>query len=167
MRRANRVGVLSAAVLLAVPIAFAQSPGAIVRDVRTAIACTTWPCTPKQDLAAGESLLNEYRAAHGTTSEAVEALSWLGRAALGGKQLDKAFQYASETYELSATALTHTKLEEDVRLETALGAAIEVQAQVRSERGQRSDAVYTVGQQMFDDLKVRYGVEPKISATPQ
>ena len=32
---------------------------------------------------------------------------------------------------------------------------------------QRSDAVYTVGQTMFDDLKDRYGVEPKIAATPE
>jgi thiol-disulfide isomerase/thioredoxin len=148
MRRANRVGVLIAAMLLAVPIAFAQSPGAIVKDVRTAIACTTWPCTPKQDFADGEALLDEYRAAHGATSEALEALSWLGRAALAGKQLDKAFQYASETYELSAAALKQTKLEDDVRLETALGAAIEVQAQVRAERGQRSDAVYFLNREL-------------------
>jgi thiol-disulfide isomerase/thioredoxin len=148
VRRANRVGVLIAAVLLGVPVVFAQSPGAIVRDVRTAIACTTWPCTPKQDFAAGEALLNEYRAAHGATSEALEALSWLGRAALAGKRLDKAFQYASETYELSASALKQTKLEDDVRLETALGAAIEVQAQVRAERGQRSDAVYFLNREL-------------------
>ena len=147
MRRASRVGVLIAAVLLGGPVAFAQSPGAIVRDVRTAIACTAWPCTPKQDLAAGEALLKEYRAAHGATSEALEALSWLGRAALAGKQLDKAFQYASETYELSASALKQTKLE-DARLETALGAAIEVQALVRSERGQRSDAVYFLNREL-------------------
>jgi thiol-disulfide isomerase/thioredoxin len=147
MRRANRIGVLIASVWLGVP-AFAQSPGAIVRDVRAAIACTTWPCTPKQDFAAGEALLDDYRAAHGATSEALEALSWLGRAALAGKQLDNAFQYASETYDLSASALKQTKLEDDGRLETALGAAIEVQAQVRAERGQRSDAVYFLNREL-------------------
>jgi thiol-disulfide isomerase/thioredoxin len=148
MRRANRAGLLIAAVLLSVPVAFAQSPGAIVRDVRTAIACTAWPCTPKQDLSEGEAILKEHRLTHGTTSEALEALSWLGRAALAGKQLDKAFQFASETYELSAASSKQTKLQNDVRLETALGAAIEVQAQVRAARGQRSDAVYFLNREL-------------------
>jgi thiol-disulfide isomerase/thioredoxin len=148
MRRVSRVGVLIAAVFLGVPVASAQSPGAIVRDVRAAIACTAWPCTPKQDLSGGEAILKEHRAARGTTSEALEAQSWLGRAALAGKQLDKAFQYASETHELAVAALKQTRLEDDVRLETALGAAIEVQAQVRAERGQRSDAVYFLNREL-------------------
>jgi thiol-disulfide isomerase/thioredoxin len=99
-------------------------------------------------LSAGEAILKEYRATRGTTSEALEALSWLGRAALAGKQLDKAFQYASETHELASAALKQTRLDDDVRLETALGAAIEVQAQVRAERGQRSDAVYFLGREL-------------------
>jgi thiol-disulfide isomerase/thioredoxin len=116
--------------------------------VRAAIACTAWPCTPKQDLSRGEAILAEHRAAYGTTSEALEALSWLGRAALAGKQLDKAFQYASQTYELAVAALKQTRLEDDVSLENALGAAIEVQAQVRAQRGQRSDAVYFLGREL-------------------
>jgi thiol-disulfide isomerase/thioredoxin len=140
--------VVIAAVFLGVPVASAQTPGAIVRDVRTAIACTAWPCTPKQDLSRGEAILAEHRAAHGTTSEALEALSWLGRAALAGEQLDKAFQYASQTYELAVAALKQTRLEDDVSLENALGAAIEVQAQVRAQRGQRSDAVYFLGREL-------------------
>jgi thiol-disulfide isomerase/thioredoxin len=148
MRRAGRVGVLIAAVFLGVVGGSAQTPATLVRDVRTAIACTEWPCTPKPDLSGGEALLNEYRAAHGTTSEALEALSWLGRAALAGRQLDKAFAYASETYELANAALKRTRLEDDVRLETALGAAIEVQSQVRAARGQRSAAVYFLGREL-------------------
>ncbi len=147
MHRASRVGVLIAAVFLSVLVA-AQPSVTIVKDVRTAVACTDWPCTPKQDLSGGEAVLKEYRAARGTTSEALEALSWLGRAALAGQQLDKAFAYASETYELALAALKQTTLEDDVRLETALGAAIEVQAQVRAGRGQRSDAVYFLGREL-------------------
>jgi thiol-disulfide isomerase/thioredoxin len=145
MRRV--LGALIAAVFLGVPV-FAQSPGAIVREVRAAVACTAWPCTPRQDLSAGEAILKEHRAAHGTTSEALEALSWLGRAALAGKQFDRAFQLASETHELAVAALKQTRLQDDVRLETALGAAIEVQAQVRAERGQRSDAVYFLNREL-------------------
>ena len=110
--------------------------------MRTAIACTSWPCSPKQDLSGGEALLKQYRAAHGTTSEALEALSWLGRAALAGHQPDKASSYAAETHALAVAALKQRTLEGDPHLEIALGAAIEVQAQARADRGQRSDAVY-------------------------
>jgi thiol-disulfide isomerase/thioredoxin len=124
------------------PTALAQAPATIVRDVRAAVACTSWPCSPKADLSGGEALLAQYRAAHGTTSQALEALSWLGRAALAGNQLDKASAYAAETSRLAVAALKQRKLEDDGSLEIALGAAIEVQAQVRAARGQRSDAVY-------------------------
>jgi thiol-disulfide isomerase/thioredoxin len=148
MHRASRIGVITAASSLSVIVAAAQPPVTIVRDVRAAVACPDWPCTPKQDLSAGDAVLREYRTAHGTTSEALEALSWLGRAALAGGQLDKAFAYASETYELAAAALKQKRLEDDARLETALGAAIEVQAHVRAGRGQRSDAVYFLGREL-------------------
>ena len=148
MRRASRVGALIVAVFLRVVVPAAQTPATILKDVRTAIACTDWPCTPEQDLSSGEALLKQYRAAHGTTSEALEALSWLGRAALAGHQLDKAFGYAAETYSTAVAALKQTRLEDDARLESALGAAIEVQAQVRAARGQRSDAVYFLGREL-------------------
>ena len=145
---ASRVGPLIAAMLLAFVVVAAQTPTTLVRDVRTEIGCADWPCTPKQDLSGGEAILKEYRAVHGTTSEALEALSWLGRAALAGKQLDKAFAYAAETYALAVAALKQTRLEDDVRLENALGAAIEVQAQARAGRGQQSDAVYFLGREL-------------------
>jgi thiol-disulfide isomerase/thioredoxin len=142
MRRASRVGSVIAALVIGIGTAAAQTPATIVNEVRTAIACTAWPCSPKQDLSGGEAILKRHRAAHGTTSEALEALSWLGRAALAGDQLDKASAYAAETYALSVAALEQRALEDDPRLEIALGAAIEVQAQARAARGQRSDAVY-------------------------
>src|SRR5262245_1129408 len=141
MRRAGFLGVLIAATVSLVVTA-AQAPSTIIGDVRSAVACTSWPCTPKQDLSGGEAILKQYRATHGTTSEALEALSWLGRAALAGNQLDKASAYAAETYNLAVAELKRTRLEDDAHLETALGAAIEVQAQARAGHGQRSDAVY-------------------------
>lgn len=142
MRRVSRVGSVIAAMFTGIGTVAAQIPTTIVNDVRTAIACTAWPCSPKPDLSGGEALLTQYRAAHGTTSEALEALSWLGRAALAGNQLDKASAYAAETYALAVAALKQRTLDDDARLEIALGAAIEVQAQARVARGQRSDAVY-------------------------
>lgn len=142
MRRVSRVGSVIAALFIGIGTAAAQIPTTIVKDVRTAIACTAWPCSPKADLSGGEAILTQYRAAHGTTSEAIEALSWLGRAALAGNQLDKASAYAAETYALAVAALKQRTLDDDARLEIALGAAIEVQAQARAAHGQRSDAVY-------------------------
>ena len=48
----------------------------IVADVRAAIA--------KNDLKGADQLLAKFRQAQGTTPEALEALSWLGRGALAG-----------------------------------------------------------------------------------
>lgn len=148
MRRISRVGSVISAVFVGIGIAVAQTPTTVVSDVRTAIACTSWPCSPKQELSGAEAILKQYRAAHGTTSEALEALSWLGRAALAGNQLDKASAYAAETHALAVAALKQRTLEEDAHLEIALGAAIEVQAQARAARGQRSDAVYFLRQEL-------------------
>lgn len=148
MRRVSRVGSVMTALLIGIGTTAAQTPATIVQDVRTAIACTSWPCSPKQDLSGGEAILKRYRAANGTTSEALEALSWLGRAALAGNQFDKAIGYAAETHALAVAALKQRSLDEDAKLEIALGAAIEVQAQARAARGQRSDAVYFLGREL-------------------
>lgn len=142
MRKVRQVGTVLTAVILGIATTASQTPTSIVRDVRAAVACTSWPCSPKQDLSEGHALLEKYRAARGTTSEALEALSWLGRAALAGKQFDKAIGYAAEAYELSLAALQHRSLKEDAQLEIALGAAIEVRAQADAARGDRSAAVY-------------------------
>ena len=114
----------------------------IVRDVRAAVACTAWPCSPKADFSEAEALLAKYRAAEGDTSQALEALSWLGRAALAANRLDQAYAYASEAYDKAAAREKQRTLQGDVSLENALGAAIEVQAHVRAGQGRRSDAVY-------------------------
>lgn len=114
----------------------------VVRDVRVAIGCTSWPCSPRADFTGGEAILEKYRAASGDTSEAVEALSWLGRAALADKRLDRAYAYASDAYDLAAPRAKARGLGGDISLENALGAAIEVQAHARAGQGRRSDAVY-------------------------
>lgn len=147
MRRVGLIGIGFSALLIAADAA-AQAPGPIIKDVRVAVACTDWPCTPKDDFSDGEALLKAYREANGTTSEALEALSWLGRAALAGKKLDKAMAYAAETAALAREALKTKSLSEDSHLEIALGAAIEVQAQARAARGQRSEAVYFLSREL-------------------
>ena len=106
---------------------------AIIPDVRGAIA--------KNDFARGESLIAAYRAEHGVTPEMVEALSWLGRGALAAKQFDKAETYARQTQSLVLEQLRQRPLDAEPHLPLALGAAIEVQAQVLNERGERNEAV--------------------------
>ncbi len=107
---------------------------AIVKDVRDAIA--------EEQFAKGDSLIAAYRLTNGVTSEMLEALSWLGRGALKLKQYPRAEAYAEQTHEL---VLAHLKkqpqLDVDIYLPIALGASIEVQAQVMAARNERDQAV--------------------------
>ena len=105
----------------------------IVTDVRVALS--------KNNLPLAESLVRNYRGQQGVTPETIEALSWLGRGALAAKQLDQAETYAKETQRLSLAELKKRPLDAEPHLPIALGAAIEVQAQIMNERGQRAEAV--------------------------
>lgn len=125
---------------------FAQTT--VVRDVRVAIGCTSYPCSPKADFSEGEAILARYRAANGDTSQALEALSWLGRAALAAGRLDQAQAYATDAYDRSVERSKARPIAGDVSLENALGAAIEVQAHVRAAQGRRSDAVYLLRREL-------------------
>ena len=106
---------------------------AIIPGVRAAIA--------RQDFAAGERLIADYRRSSGVTPEMLEALSWLGRGALAARQFDKADQYASQTHELALQALKQRSMDQEPHLPIALGAAIEVRAQVAAQTGARSEAI--------------------------
>ncbi len=97
--------------------------------------------TARGNFEAAEQAIAQLKTKYGTVPEILEAHSWLGRGALSAKRLDKAEQYAAETYKLCEEALKHSKLDAEPRLPIALGAAIEVQAQVLAQHGQRSEAV--------------------------
>jgi thiol-disulfide isomerase/thioredoxin len=71
----------------------------------------------------------------------IEAVSWLGRGALDLQRLDRAEAYAAKARELALAQLSHRKLDAEPHLPLALGASIEVQAQVMARRGERSEAV--------------------------
>ncbi len=115
-------------------VAAAQAPG-LVADVRQAIA--------QKDFARGEALLATHRRQHGVTPEMAAALSWMARGSLAEKRFDDAERYAAETYKLSTSLLSGRRLEDNPNapLPIALGAAIEVLAQVDVARGARTDAV--------------------------
>jgi thiol-disulfide isomerase/thioredoxin len=90
--------------------------------------------------AQAESALKHYRAQKGVDSEYVDGLSWLARGMYYNRQLDRAEELARETESLAKQQLGRKRLDSDSHLAEALGAAIEVQSQVLTERGQKAQA---------------------------
>src|SRR5947209_6949206 len=86
------------------------------------------------------------------TSETAESISWEARAAFQSGQYDKADSAATRAYGLAQQLLRKEAVDSDKHLATALGAAIEVHAQVLATRGERDQAVLY----LRDQLK-RYG----------
>jgi thiol-disulfide isomerase/thioredoxin len=119
--------------LLAASLLAAASWADVVTDVRVALA--------KNNLPLAQGLVQNYRAQLGITPEMIDALAWLGRGALAAKQFDQAEAYAKETQRLALAELKKRPLDAEPHLPLALGAAIEVQAQILDQRGQRGDAL--------------------------
>jgi thiol-disulfide isomerase/thioredoxin len=96
------------------------------------------------DLLSAESILEVHRDKNGEDGPWLVGLSWLARGALLTGDFDKAKRYASETRARCADSLAHgADLATDHTLETALGAAIEVQAQLTARtRGAAAAADY-------------------------
>jgi thiol-disulfide isomerase/thioredoxin len=105
----------------------------ITDDVREALQ--------RNDPSAAQSELQAYRTRQGLTPDYVEALSWMARASLASRQLDQADKYARETESLSHQLMAKRALDAEPHLPTALGAAIEVRAQVLAQRGESAQAV--------------------------
>ena len=102
-------------------------------DVRQALS--------RGDLAGAQRMLRDYRARIGVTPEMLDALSWIGRAQLATNSWDQAEATAKQTLQLAGLELKKRPLDSDPHLGVAVGAAIEVQAQVLTSRGQRTAAV--------------------------
>jgi hypothetical protein len=138
-------------------IAASAASAAIVQDVREAVE--------QNNFALGESRINTYRAQHGVTPEMITALSWLGRGALAVKDYSHAEKYAAETYQLTVAELRHRTLDRDAFLPVALGAAIEVQAQVLAARGDRTGAVSYLKQELrtYGSTSIRDRIQKNIN----
>ena len=120
--------------LLAVLLALsAASFAGITDDVREALS--------RNNASAAEAELQSYRGRQGVTPDYVEALSWMARADLLSHQLDRADNYARQTETLSRQLLAKRPLDAEPHLPIALGAALEVQAQVLAARGETAQAV--------------------------
>lgn len=104
----------------------------VTDNVREALA--------RNNFSAAETELQSSRARQGVTPDYVEALSWMARASLLSNQLDRAQTYARQTESLSRQLLAKRTLDAEPHLPTALGAALEVQAQVLATRGEPAQA---------------------------
>ena len=104
----------------------------IVENVRGTLA--------QNNFASAEAELKSYQASNGVTPEYIEAYSWMARAALSARDYDQAAAYAKQTKSLALDQLKKRALDAEPHLPLALGAAIEVQAQVLAARGDRTQA---------------------------
>jgi thiol-disulfide isomerase/thioredoxin len=102
----------------------------------------------RNDLVAAERAVEASQKEAGNTTEFAAALSWLARGELGTNHLDRAEAYAVATRKLADQLLRTHKLDSDPWLPTAVGAAIEVHAQILAARGARSDAVTFLNEQL-------------------
>jgi len=131
-------------VLLLTSFAFAG----IVDDVRESLA--------QSNFSAAESRLKSYKSQSGVTPEYLEALSWMARAALSMQQYTQAEGYAKQTLSLAAPVLQKHSVDSDEHLQTAVGAAFEVQAQSLAGRGQKAQGIAFLRRalQTYGDSKI-------------
>ncbi|MGJ5814297.1 TlpA family protein disulfide reductase [Paludibaculum fermentans] len=139
MRRTLPLFFLMIITKVALPPVYAQKPP-IVLEVRDALDA--------KDYAAAVKALAADRAASGVTPAYIEAVSWVGRGYLAAKNYDQADHYATEARKLILEALKRRKLDAEPSLPLALGASIEVQAQVLNARGQKAEAVAFLQQEV-------------------
>ncbi len=139
MKLRHVVAAIVVPLVLTTALTYGQSAD-IVPAVRAAIAAG--------DFAGGESLVDAARARDGVTPAMLEAQSWLGRGALAAGRLDDADRYARETHQQVLELLKARGVDDEPRLPIALGAAIEVQAQVAAARGERGTAVQFLRQEL-------------------
>ncbi len=129
------VGLIALLVQLAVP----QPPPGLVKQVRTAIDAGKLP--------QATALIHDYRSARGATPELLVAMTWMARGEFARKNYGQAETFALEANQLSTDMLKRRPLDAEPNLPLALGASIEVQAQVLAARGGRTEAVaYLTGQ---------------------
>jgi thiol-disulfide isomerase/thioredoxin len=93
------------------------------------------------DLFSAESILEVHREQHGEDGPWLAGLGWLARGALLVGDTAAARQYASDTRAAVTRRLAGRPLTQDRDAEGALGAAIEVEAQLMAQKGARKDAV--------------------------
>lgn len=123
----NRI--LFTAILLTASVSWAG----IIDNVRYALS--------QNNFGAAEAQLDSYRSQHGIDAEYLEAYSWMARANYDMQQYDQAAAYAKQTRTQALELLKQRPLDAEPHLPIALGAALEVEAQVLAARGQKPQAI--------------------------
>jgi len=121
------------AAVLAASVFAAAASATIVTDVEIAMSRGSFPLA--------EAMLDSYKSQHGVTPEYLDALSWLARGDLITRQFDKADATAKRTEQLALQSLATRPVDAEPHLPLALGAAIEVEAQVLTANGDRAAAL--------------------------
>jgi thiol-disulfide isomerase/thioredoxin len=124
---------LNRTLLIALLLTASASWAGIVDNVRYALS--------QNNFAAAQSQLDSYRSQRGVDPEYLEAYSWMARATLDMQQYDQAAAYAKQTKTQALELLKQRPLDAEPHLPIALGAALEVQAQVLAARGQKPQAI--------------------------
>ena len=131
--------------------------GSVVTDVQTAMSRGGFPLA--------EAILSSYKSQHGVSPEYLEALSWLARGDLMTRQFDKADANARETERLAVQTLASRPLDAEPSLPLALGAAIEVEAQVLTANGDRTGALALLRQDLlkYGKTSIRTRIQKNIN----
>jgi thiol-disulfide isomerase/thioredoxin len=129
----------------------------IVTDVQTAMSRGNFPLA--------ETILQTYRSQRGVTPEYLEGLSWLARGDLITRQFDQADANARETEKLAGQSLATRPLDAEPHLPLALGAAIEVEAQVLTANGDRAGALALLQKDLlkFRGTSIRTRIQKNIN----
>src|ERR1700678_4104450 len=142
-----------------IPAAFlaASAFATVVTDVQTAMSHGNFPLA--------ETMLQSYRTQRGVTPEYLEALSWLARGGLITRQFDKADATAKETEKLAVQSLAPRPLDAEPHLPLALGAAIEVQAQLMTANGDRAGALALLSKDLatYRNTSIRTRIQKNIN----
>lgn len=134
--------------------------GGIVDDVKLAIS-------RNQFTAAEQMIAAREMAQDGASPETIEALSWLGRGAAAAKRWTDAERYSKQTFQAVAVQMARQggQLDRESHLPLALGAAIEVTAQIFLARGERDQAVRYLDSQVkaFSQTSVRMRIQKNLN----
>jgi len=95
----------------------------------------------QRDVAGAERVARSWQANNPASPELAAALTWVARGALAARNLDQADALAGEAGKMASRFLIGQKLDDDPWLPTAVGASIEIHAQVLGARGERPEAV--------------------------
>lgn len=155
-KRLLRLSVVATALAGFALVAGLSAQSEVIAAVRSAIATG--------DLSRAERMARAELVRPGPRPDALEALSWVARGALAAGELEMASRVARDTQARSESALKGRRLDAERHLPIALGAAIEVQAQVLAAQGSRGDAVYglTRALERYGDTSIHARIQKNI-----